>query len=145
MQRLISYTLVAVQFLCLIYLAVTGPVLAEGLPLVLEILGGALGVWAMLAMRLPHVRIAPDVRPNAELVARGPYRWIRHPMYAAVLLVALALVLNAPFPPGRWAALGVLTVDLVVKLHYEERLLRAALPDYAAYTARTKRLIPFVY
>lgn len=145
MQRVISYTLVGIQFLCLIYLAATGPWVARGLPLVLEGVGGVLGIWAIIAMRLQHVRIVPDVRPNAELVERGPYRWIRHPMYTAVLLVAAALVFNAPFPPGRWAALGVLTVDLVVKLHYEEGLLRAALPSYADYMTRTKRLLPFIY
>ncbi len=144
MRRLISYLLVSVQFLCLLYLAVTGPWIADGWLLVLEGIGLLLGLWAIFAMGVSRVRVLPDVRPGAQLVERGPYRWIRHPMYAAVLLVALALVLNAPWP-GRWAALLVLALDLVVKLHYEEGLLAAALPGYAAYRARTKRLIPFVY
>ncbi len=103
-QRLADYVLVGVQFLCLIYLAATGPWVASGVPLVIEMAGGLLGIWATFAMRWSRVRVTPTPRHDVELVQRGPYRWVRHPMYVAVLLVALALVLNAP-SAGRWGAL----------------------------------------
>jgi protein-S-isoprenylcysteine O-methyltransferase Ste14 len=47
--------------------------------------------------------------------------------------------------PARWAVWGLLLVNLVVELSYEERLLAAALPGYAAYRARTWRLLPRVF
>ena len=142
--RPFSLVLVAVQFALLAYLAITGPWLARGWPLLLEVAGGLLGVWALAAMRRSKLNITPDVRPGARLVERGPYRWIRHPMYAALLLVGLGLVWHHPSLP-RWMALAILGLDLLVKLHYEERLLAAAFPDYRAYQARTKRLIPYLY
>lgn len=142
--RPLSLALVAVQFALLAYLAFTGPWLARGWPLMLEIAGGLLGLWAIAAMRHSKLNITPDVRPGARLVARGPYRWIRHPMYAALMLAGLGLVWYHP-SPARWVALGILGIDLLVKLHYEEGLLAAAIPDYRAYQARTKRLIPYLY
>lgn len=140
-----SYTLVAIQFGALIALALTGPILARHpLLLALEIAALALGLWAILTVRIHKVSLIPDVRQGARLVSDGPYRWIRHPMYASILLGALALVLDTP-TLARWAIYSVLAVDLLIKLNYEERLLLAAFPNYAAYQETSKRLIPFIY
>ena len=140
-----SYTLVAIQFGALIALALTGPILARHpLLLALEIAALALGLWAILTVRIHKVSVIPDVRRGARLVSDGPYRWIRHPMYASILLGALALVLDTP-TLARWAIYSVLAVDLLIKLNYEERLLLAAFPNYAAYQETSKRLIPFIY
>ena len=140
-----SWTLVTIQFACLLALAATGPWFAAA-PwlLALEFAGVGLGVWAILTMRIDRVRVTPDVRPDTELVVRGPYRWIRHPMYLSLILVGLALAWNAP-SPLRWGILALLTVNQVVKLTYEETLLVAALPGYRAYRTHTKRLLPFLF
>jgi protein-S-isoprenylcysteine O-methyltransferase Ste14 len=140
----LSYTLVIVQFACLGYLVATGPWLARGAWLLVEASGLLLGAWALLSMRWSRLAVVPDPRPDVELVAHGPYRWVRHPMYAALLLVGLAWV-GTLATPARWAVWGLLLVNLVVKLSYEERLLAAALPGYAAYRARTWRLLPRVF
>jgi protein-S-isoprenylcysteine O-methyltransferase Ste14 len=106
--------------------------------------GVLLGVWAVLAMRIPDVSILPEVRAGAQLVTRGPYSVIRHPMYSALLLVGLGLVLDAP-SLLRWLLWLVLLVDLLFKLNYEERLLAGRFSDYQAYQQRTWRIIPFIY
>lgn len=142
--RWFGYTLVAIQFAVLLYLAASGPWLGRDWPLLLEVAGIGLGLWALAAMRAGKLNITPAVRPGAHLVSRGPYRWIRHPMYTSLLLVGLGLVWNAP-SPLRWTAWAILAAALLVKLHYEERLLTAAFAAYPAYQARTKRLIPYLY
>lgn len=143
-QRWLGYTLVAIQFAALLYLALTGPWLARGWPLLLELAGIALGLWAVATMSRSKLNVTPDVRPGAHLVERGPYRWIRHPMYTALLLGGLGLVWYTP-SPLRWAAWALLAVDLLVKLQHEEKLLSAAFAGYPAYQAHTKRLIPYLY
>lgn len=140
-----SYFLVLIQFAAIFALLATGPWWAGTTMLqLLELVGLGLGLWAVIAMRLPNVHILPDVRPHAQLVQRGPYHWIRHPMYSALLLTTLALLLThfSLLRLGLWL---VLLLDLLIKLRYEERLLAAHYLGYATYQQQTKRLLPLVY
>ena len=51
--------------------------------------GAALGLWALSTNRPGNFNIRPQPRAGAVFVHRGPYRWVRHPMYSALLLVGL--------------------------------------------------------
>lgn len=140
-----SYLLVFIQFAALLAIFATGPLWATAIGLyILEGAGIALGLWALLAMRLANLHILPDVRPNAQLIQRGPYRFIRHPMYSALLLTTLPLIIEH-FSWVRLLFWLVLLSNLLIKLHYEERLLAAHYPDYPIYQQQTKRLVPFLY
>ncbi|MBW7884665.1 MAG: isoprenylcysteine carboxylmethyltransferase family protein [Caldilineaceae bacterium] len=144
-NRIKSYSLVAIQFACLLAIALTGPIIARA-PwfLVGELAALGLAAWAVLTVRLRNINVTPDVRAGSRLVREGPYHFIRHPMYASILLGALMLVVDAP-SWWRWLIWLVLVLDLVIKLDYEERLLAAHFPAYVAYQETSKRLIPFVY
>ncbi len=137
-------TLVGVQLLCIAYILLTGYWFASPTWIWLEIFGGTLGAWAVVTMKPHRVSPLPQPRREARLVTRGPYRWIRHPMYAAVLSITLALVIDHA-KPLRLVAWTILLGDLLLKMQYEETLLARRFPEYAAYRKRTKRLIPFVY
>ncbi|MCU0969906.1 MAG: hypothetical protein MUF03_14035 [Rubrivivax sp.] len=106
--------------------------------------GAALGAWALASNRPGNFNIRPVPKPGGQLVEHGPYRWIRHPMYSAVLLFALAAVLAAPGPVS-WVAALALAVVLWVKAGVEERAMGAAHPGYAAYRARTRRFVPGLF
>lgn len=140
-----SYTLVGLQFLALAILVLTGPLLARSpVWLALELGGLALAAWAVVSMRHSLPNVLPDVRASASLVQDGPFRWIRHPLYASLLFICGALLLDAP-SPLRAATWLLLAATLIVKLRYEERLLCAAFPDYTHYQQHSWRLIPHVY
>ena len=142
---ILSYLLVAIQFGCLAVIALTGPWIARNPALfVIEAAGVALALWAIASIRVRDLSVLPYVREGTLLVHRGPYRLIRHPMYASLLLATLPLIIETPTPLriGTWA---ILLVDILVKLRHEERLLVAAFPDYDAYRQQTKRLLPLVY
>lgn len=144
-NRIKSYSLVAIQFACLLAVALSGPIIARA-PWFLagELLALGLAAWAVLTVRLRNINVTPDVRAGSRLVREGPYHFIRHPMYASILLGTLMLVLDAP-SWWRWLIWLVLVLDLVVKLDYEEHLLASHFPAYVAYQETSKRLIPFVY
>jgi protein-S-isoprenylcysteine O-methyltransferase Ste14 len=106
------------------------------------ILGGAtLMAWTLRHNRRGNWQVAPEVIPGARLITAGPYRWVRHPMYAAILALTLGfVVLNQHcLNLAAWAAqLGL----FALKIHFEETSLNSAFTDYPAYRKRTGALIP---
>lgn len=106
-------------------------------------LSGFVGLWALLANRPGNFNIRPTPRAQGKLVAHGPYRWIRHPMYTAVsvLGMACALALGSLLA---WLLWLMLSLVLVAKALLEERWMAALHPTYADYQARTRRFIPFI-
>lgn len=137
-----SWLLVGLQAAALLALVATGPLWAGGWTAQgVEAAGVALGLWAVATMGLRHLRPTPEPAEGARLLRHGPYRWIRHPMYTATLLVAGALVLDQ-LSPARAAIWFGLAAVLVVKLRLEEELLLGRFPDYADYARRTRRLVP---
>jgi len=93
--------------------------------------------------------LSPAVRIQTErgqtVISTGPYRYVRHPMYAAVMpfVVGTTLLL------GSWYGLllgPILVAVIAFRAVREERMLRLELPGYDAYMARVKyRLIPYVW
>jgi len=109
-------------------------------------LGSLLGLWAWLSLGLTRLRIMPEPGATAELITKGPYGWVRHPMYVGVLLVMFGCVLLDP----NWLTVNWLSVLLWLalllvldrKASREERFLEQAFPNYASYRQRTGRFIP---
>ncbi len=88
------------------------------------------------------IQIAPEPRADATLVTSGIYRWFRHPIYTAILLIVIGIFLRRPTPFIGIAALAVI-IFLAVKVQFEEKLLEAHYPTYAAYKSRSWGLIPW--
>jgi protein-S-isoprenylcysteine O-methyltransferase Ste14 len=80
---------------------------------------------------------------EGRLVTSGPYRYIRHPIYASVLYFIWAGVLTHLSTESVVVGLCGL-VGVGMRIFVEEKLLRKRYPEYAAYAGRTKVLIPFV-
>jgi protein-S-isoprenylcysteine O-methyltransferase Ste14 len=99
-----------------------------------------LGAVAFFALR-PAFRVLPEPRADAPFIEHGIYRWIRHPMYTAVLLIAASMAIHV----RAWSAVFVwctLAVVLTVKSHYEDALWRAREPQAAEYQQRVGRFLP---
>ena len=115
-------------------------------PAALALLAAAvvLGLWTLFHNRPGNFNIRPEPKTSTRLVSSGPYRYVRNPMYSAVLLFAAAEVLA--YGDGWkflcWIALALV---LLAKALLEERALRALFPGYAAYARRVRRFIPGVF
>ena len=104
----------------------------------------AVGGWALSVNRPGNFNIRPTPRPGGQLVQTGPYRWIRHPMYTAILLAAVAGLLgaDATHQPGVAGAAVALAVVLRFKAEVEERWMLLQHPAYADYLRATWRFVP---
>jgi protein-S-isoprenylcysteine O-methyltransferase Ste14 len=139
-----AFTLVSIQMITILLILVTGWPLANYTPLlIIEIAGIMLGIWAIAMMGMTNTNITPLVKQSAILVTNGPYAFIRHPMYSSVLLTIWPLIIDQ-YSLLRLTIGLVLTIDLIVKLRYEESLLKKHFVGYEIYMRETKRLIPFV-
>ncbi len=108
-----------------------------------QVLAAALMLWARLTfgLRSFHATANPT---EGGLVTRGPYRFLRHPIYASILWFLWAAVLSHPSMLN--GLLGALATGAVaIRIRAEETLLRRQYPGYVAYAARTRRVIPFVF
>ena len=113
------------------------------LVILLQVAAVVLMVSARLAfgMRSFHATAAPT---RGGLVTRGPYRWIRHPIYTAASLFAWACFIGHS---SRFALAMALLVTAggVVRMLAEESLLRRRYPEYVEYARRTKRMVPYLF
>lgn len=137
-----SFTLVLLQFTLLTGLVLSAPWSALGALRSILIAASLLLVcWAILAMGGRTFSVFPEPRPGARLIVDGPYRWVRHPMYLAVLLAAAA-VGSAP-PIGLHSAFAALLLPVIVlKVRVEERAIAAAFPEREDRMRGIARLIP---
>lgn len=145
----IGSALVTMQFALLAVLAwLAAPVLLAGTASVvawlLLLTSAAVGLWALTANRPGNFNIRPAPREGGTLVAHGPYRWIRHPMYSAVIAFGLACAWSGA-APWAWLLFGALVAVLLIKAAYEERWMLLAHPGYAAYRKRTRRFLPGLF
>ena len=140
-----QYFLVAIQFLGIFYFILSGSTSPKNLLIfAVEMLSIVIVVWAVISMKLHTLTVLPAVKKGGKLCTSGPYRVIRHPMYTAVLLLLLGLLLNNYSHTGL-VVFFIVLVDLIVKMNVEEKILLAHYADYKSYMNLTKRIVPFLY
>ncbi|MGY3692609.1 protein-S-isoprenylcysteine O-methyltransferase Ste14 [Bradyrhizobium sp. USDA 3240] len=115
-------------------------------------LGVFVAIGALVMFRLTHRAlgrnwsVSLDVRENHHLITGGIYRKIRHPMYSAFWLWAVAQALLLPNLLAGFAGLigfGTLFFGRVAK--EEQMMLEAFGDEYSEYMARTGRIIPRLF
>jgi protein-S-isoprenylcysteine O-methyltransferase Ste14 len=107
--------------------------------------GEALRVWSKVALGR-YFTYTVQTSSDQPVITSGPYRFVRHPSYTGILLIAIGI--GAAL--GNWLGLGALTlltlVALAYRIHVEEIALLEDLGDrYRTYAEHHKRLIPFVW
>ena len=116
-----------------------------GLGITLALAGVALRGWAILTLGR-YFRREVTIEPGQAIIRRGPYRLLRHPSYAGLLLIyggfGLAL--------GSWVSAAVAALimfaGMLPRIRVEEQALERAFgPDYLSYANATARIIPNVW
>jgi protein-S-isoprenylcysteine O-methyltransferase Ste14 len=111
---------------------------------VLLAVGGALRIWPVFVLGNRFSGLVA-IQQGHTLVTTGIYRFIRHPSYLGLLLTAVGGALGFRSGVGLLLA-GLMLLVVLSRIRSEEKLLLAQFGDeYAAYRARTSRLIPGVF
>lgn len=106
-------------------------------------IGLVFSIWARLTLGRNWSGTV-TLKEGHELIERGPYRIVRHPIYTGLLAMIIATALASGHIIG---SAGVLLAffSFWIKLGYEEKVLLNQFPDqYAAYQKRVKRIIPLI-
>jgi protein-S-isoprenylcysteine O-methyltransferase Ste14 len=107
-------------------------------------IGIAYAIWARVVLG-GNWSGAVTLKEGHELVVRGPYRSIRHPIYTGLLVAVLGTALAAGRLYGG-LALVIAVLAVVRKLRLEERFMTREFGErYAAYKQSSWALLPFIY
>ncbi len=147
--RMAMALLVAVSFLAYVFAPTRLSWSAWGLPLWLRATGAAIAVVCLPAIRWMFLSIGDNIsetiltKRTHQLVTHGPYRWIRHPLYAFALLELFSLALLADnwflfsFP-----CIAFAVFRLIVIPREEANLIKVFGKEYEDYRHRTGALVP---
>ena len=114
------------------------------LGLAVFVVGAVATLLAQLAMG-DSWRVGVDPTERTALVASGPFRWVRNPIFSAMLLATFGLVLLVPTPLTVAALVTLLAViELQVRCVEEPYLRRTHGAPYVIYAARVGRFVPGV-
>ena len=114
----------------------------EAAGLLLTILGCVFAIWARLTLGTNWSSM-PDVKQSHELVTKGPYALVRHPIYSGLLLALAGTVIAAGISRFVVLVWALLAISYALKFRQEEKLMIETFPDaYPEYRKRVKAIIP---
>ena len=111
--------------------------------ILVQVLALLLFLWARVTFGRRSYHVVADPTEGG-LVTGGPYRYIRHPIYAAFCLFTSAGV-AAHWSWSAGLCGGLVLGSAVLRIFCEESLVAARYREYAQYSATTWRMIPYVY
>ena len=118
-------------------------------PFVAGVMCFVIGLWLFYRSHADlgtNWSITLEVREGHRLITQGVYRWVRHPMYSALALYAVGQALAIPNWVAGFSNVLAFAVLLALRVGAEERMMAEQFgAEYAAYSARTKRLVPGIW
>lgn len=144
MLKLISILGLVVMIAALVGLYEIGVLFsAHPIAITLQVIAVMLMIWARVTFGRRSFHAAAN--PTAGgLVTTGPYRYMRHPIYAAACLLGWGAIIV------HWSYLSVafgvlLLLGALVRMVCEEQLVKQSYPEYLEYSKVTKRMIPYLF
>ncbi len=143
MIKLISKFFFPIFLAAVLLLLLTGNLLsASPWIIAIQIAALALGIWSRRIFQVGQFSTGAETKAG-KLLRTGPYRFIRHPIYAIVLVLIWSSVLGHPSLTTVIVSV-IMTIVTLIRIVSEEQFLRQRYPEYVEYARKTKRIIPFV-
>ena len=109
------------------------------------LLSSVLTAWALSENRFAEAVSRVQEERGQRVCSTGPYAFVRHPMYSAIIMWCVSVVMVFP---NLWVALvsGAVAVVIVVRTALEDAMLGSGLEGYSEYQGNVRwRLVPFVW
>ena len=107
------------------------------------VIGASFGVWARFTIGT-NWSVDVTLKEDHELIERGPYALVRHPIYTALF----TMLLGTAIAYGQYENVVIFVAAVVIftiKMRAEEHLMTEAFPDqYPEYRRRVKAIVPFL-
>lgn len=124
--------------------AIRRTVLSDSLGIAICAFGLFVAIWSRKVLGAEWSQNV-ELKRGHKLVQGGPYRFMRHPIYTAHLLMGLGTAITSGSLIA-FAGFISFVVGFWIKLNQEERLLLHSFPEeYAAYKGRVKALVPYLF
>jgi protein-S-isoprenylcysteine O-methyltransferase Ste14 len=104
--------------------------------------GLAIAIWARWTLGR-NWSSNVQFKEGHQLIRKGPYRFVRHPIYTGILVMCSAQAIQF----GRlhfWLGFVIIGIGLWIKLKQEERVMLKHFPEYSEYRKQVKAFVPFV-
>jgi protein-S-isoprenylcysteine O-methyltransferase Ste14 len=140
LPRLVALVGTTLTFAMLLLDRAPGSIAVNLISAGLILIGNYMSIVAVMSLGR-SLSIMPEAR---RLVMSGPYRFVRHPLYAAEEIAIIGVWLQFM----SWPATAILVGHFVIqlwRLGFEETVLRESFPEYEAYARQTARLVPGIY
>lgn len=127
-----------------IYLLYKGYVFSNNpVSILIQACAVVLMVWARLTLGTRSFHATANTT-KGQLITKGPYRWLRHPIYAAIIYFFIGSVIAYPYKETIGAFI-LIFIGSFTRIILEERsLIETYGEEYSIYSRRTKRIIPFL-
>ena len=101
-------------------------------------------LWIFTHNKVGNFNVVPEIREHAKLVITGPYQYVRHPMYSALILFMAGIILHS-FSWLNLLFFSIMIVAVALKALKEEKLWHHHDRAYEAYYKKTKMIIPYIF
>jgi len=133
-----------ISLIGLLYLIINHLIISNN-PISITIQVCAIGImiWARITFGMRSYHASAN-STNGELVKSGPYRFLRHPIYASIIYFFLACIIA--FPTLK-PIIGVFVIiaSTYARMIFEEISLKETYKEYELYSQKAKRIIPYLF
>jgi protein-S-isoprenylcysteine O-methyltransferase Ste14 len=142
--KTVSILAFAIAVVGVVYLYHTRHIFSDNpITITIQVFAAVLMIWARLTFGIRSFNASANAT-EGNLVTSGPYRWFRHPIYAAVIYFFIGSLIAYPTIKVLLAVI-IISSGLFVRMILEEKSLSVTYPEYADYCKKTRRIIPFVF
>jgi len=111
--------------------------------IIIQILAFGLMIWARITFGFKSFHASANTSKE-KLVTKGPYKWLRHSIYASVIYFFIACIISFP-NIETIIAVTLIVLSTIARMFLEEKSLMENFKEYASYSKRIKRFIPLVF